>query len=161
MPKELLTRVNWGLVYPRFMEKCFDLAANCRKRGVDYFTISAYRSFTEQAKLYFQGRTTPGKIVTNARPGFSFHNYGLAEDCCKDGDLTRAGLQPDWDLPDYVILQEEAEKLKLESGMSWATFKEGPHVQMSSRNIDLNKLKEIHDKEGLRAVWAFIDKLPS
>lgn len=157
MPKELLTRLNWDKVYPRFMEQCFDLAANCRKRGVDYFAISGYRSFTEQAKLYFQGRTAPGKIVTNAKPGFSAHNYGLAVDWCKDEDTNRAGLQPDWDLKDYIILKEEAEKLGLESGMSWKTFKEGPHVQLGE--INLTKLKEIHDKEGLSAVWAYLDRL--
>lgn len=157
MPKELLTRVNWDLLKPRFVEKCFDLAANCRKRGVDYFAISGYRPFPEQAKLYFQGRTTPGKIVTNARPGMSAHNYGLAVDWCKDEDVARAGLQPDWDLKDYIILQEEAEKLDLESGMSWKSFKEGPHIQVP--NLPLTQLKEIHDKEGLAAVWAYLDKL--
>ena len=39
-----------------------------------------FRSFDEQQQLYDQGRTTPGKIVTNAAPGQSFHNYGLAFD---------------------------------------------------------------------------------
>lgn len=159
MPKELLTRVNWNIVYPRFMEKCFYLAANCRKRGVDYFAISGTRLFPEQAKLYFQGRTAPGKIVTNARPGFSAHNYGLAVDWCKDEDKTRAGLQPDWDLPDYVVLQEEAEKLGLESGMAWKSFKEGPHVQVHSKYIDFNKLKAIYESENGAAVWAYLDKL--
>ena len=39
-----------------------------------------FRSFDEQQQLYNQGRTAPGKIVTNASPGQSFHNYGLAFD---------------------------------------------------------------------------------
>ena len=33
-----------------------------------------------QAALYAQGRTAPGRIVTNARPGYSYHNFGLAID---------------------------------------------------------------------------------
>ena len=41
---------------------------------------STYRSSEEQAELYAQGRTTPGNIVTNAKPGESFHNYGVAFD---------------------------------------------------------------------------------
>ena len=34
----------------------------------------------EQAALYKIGRSVKGKIVTNARPGESYHNYGLAFD---------------------------------------------------------------------------------
>lgn len=38
------------------------------------------RSFVDQDALYAKGRTTPGPVVTNARGGLSFHNYGLASD---------------------------------------------------------------------------------
>lgn len=38
------------------------------------------RTFAEQDAIYAQGRTKPGKIVTNAKAGFSYHNYGLAID---------------------------------------------------------------------------------
>lgn len=38
------------------------------------------RTIAEQDALYAQGRTTPGKIVTNAKGGSSYHNYGLAID---------------------------------------------------------------------------------
>ena len=49
------------------------------------------RTFPEQQALYNQGRTSPGKKVTNAKPGQSYHNYGLAIDVVRmDGD------KPDW-----------------------------------------------------------------
>jgi hypothetical protein len=39
------------------------------------------RTMEEQAALYAKGRTKqPGKIVTKAKPGQSYHNYGLAFD---------------------------------------------------------------------------------
>lgn len=38
------------------------------------FLTCTHRSNTEQAKLYAQGRTSKGKIVTNAKPGASNHN---------------------------------------------------------------------------------------
>lgn len=38
------------------------------------------RTFAEQDKLYAQGRKEAGKIVTYARGGQSYHNYGLAVD---------------------------------------------------------------------------------
>lgn len=42
--------------------------------------VEGYRSPERQAELYAQGRTTPGNIVTNAKPGNSFHQYGVAVD---------------------------------------------------------------------------------
>lgn len=38
------------------------------------------RTFSEQNKLYAQGRTVPGSVVTRAKGGQSYHNYGLAVD---------------------------------------------------------------------------------
>jgi hypothetical protein len=47
------------------------------------------RTFERQAQLFSQGRTKPGKIVTNASPGQSNHHWGLALDCYPilDGEL--------------------------------------------------------------------------
>jgi peptidoglycan L-alanyl-D-glutamate endopeptidase CwlK len=42
--------------------------------------ISGFRSYSEQQKLYNQGRTTKGNIVTYAKPGYSNHNFGLSLD---------------------------------------------------------------------------------
>jgi len=38
------------------------------------------RTFSEQDALYAKGRTEAGKIITNAKGGMSYHNYGLAID---------------------------------------------------------------------------------
>lgn len=42
--------------------------------------VQGLRTIKEQDALYAQGRTAPGKIVTKAKGGSSFHNYGLAFD---------------------------------------------------------------------------------
>src|SRR6478609_5661733 len=42
--------------------------------------VQGLRTIKEQDDLYAQGRTKPGKVVTNARGGSSFHNYGVAFD---------------------------------------------------------------------------------
>jgi peptidoglycan LD-endopeptidase CwlK len=42
--------------------------------------VQGLRTIDEQNGLFAQGRTKPGAIVTNARGGRSFHNYGLAFD---------------------------------------------------------------------------------
>ena len=84
------------------------------------------RTFAEQDRLYAQGRTTPGKIVTRVRGGGSYHNYGLAFDCyfTKDGSVTFAkGITPE--------IAKIGNELGLEWGGSWATFKDMPHFQLS------------------------------
>lgn len=48
--------------------------------NVKIIIVQGLRSFDESTKLYAQGRTLPGPIVTNAPGGSSYHNYGLAFD---------------------------------------------------------------------------------
>jgi len=43
--------------------------------------VEGLRTIEYQNNLFAQGRTKPGKIVTRARGGKSWHNYGLAVDC--------------------------------------------------------------------------------
>lgn len=57
-------------------------------------------SFKEQDKIYNQGRYgNPGPIVTDARGGFSYHNYGLAIDVVFVLDKDKNGTYetPSWD----------------------------------------------------------------
>ncbi len=39
-----------------------------------------FRSIADQTRMYYQGRTINGHIVTEAPPGHSLHNYGYAVD---------------------------------------------------------------------------------
>ena len=57
----------------RFIEEC-------AKAGIDVLIYSTYRDAEAQDALYAQGRTKPGKIVTNARAGQSLHNWKCAFD---------------------------------------------------------------------------------
>ena len=52
-----------------------------KEEGLDYRAICGTRSWEAQEALYAKGRTAPGPKVTNARPGSSMHNFGLAIDC--------------------------------------------------------------------------------
>jgi peptidoglycan L-alanyl-D-glutamate endopeptidase CwlK len=47
------------------------------RNGIAVLLICTHRDDEEQARLYAQGRTTPGKIVTRAKPGKSKHNATL------------------------------------------------------------------------------------
>ena len=56
--------------------------------------VEVLRSEARQAELYAHGRSKPGKIVTNAKPGESYHNYGLSVDIC----LIIDGKEASWDM---------------------------------------------------------------
>ena len=94
-----------------------------KELGIKLRVTSALRTWSEQSKLYNQGRTTPGKIVTNAKAGESYHNYGLAFDVVeiKNG-------QPIWNNPKWLAIGALGKRLGFEWGGDWK-FKDKPHFQ--------------------------------
>lgn len=102
----------------------------CRDRDVEVLVYCTYRSLEEQAELYARGRTAPGKIVTNAPPGSSWHNYRRAIDAVP----VLAG-KPDWSYdPDerhWKVMVEEADRLGIEWAGRWRTFREYVHFQIT------------------------------
>ncbi|WP_439648439.1 M15 family metallopeptidase [Aquimarina aggregata] len=67
-----------------------------KELGIRLQVTSAFRSWKEQAQLYNQGRSSPGQIVTHAKAGESYHNYGLAFDVVE----IRSG-RPIWKNPNW------------------------------------------------------------
>lgn len=53
---------------------------DCQSRGLLIYIYEGLRTPERQAELYAQGRSKGGKIVTNAGPWQSMHQYGLAID---------------------------------------------------------------------------------
>jgi len=53
---------------------------NLKSNGITAKIISGTRTYVEQAEIFAQGRTKPGKIVTKASAGHSNHNFGIAWD---------------------------------------------------------------------------------
>lgn len=87
------------------------------------FLTQTYRSSDEQDALYAQGRTKPGKVVTNARGGQSLHNYRLAFDIAfKDA---RGRIV--WDVPHFRRFAAIAKANGLAWGGDWRSFKDYPH----------------------------------
>lgn len=168
--EELFKRINQKLVNPWFLSKCKELVKNCAARGAVYYAIQGTRTWDEQQKLYNQGRNAKGevidksKVVTKAKPGLSFHNYGIAIDFCLDKDLETDGLQPDWDTKNYKVLGEEALKLGLDAGIFWKSFVDAPHIQVPESLLKITsvlQLKSLYEKRGQKGVDEFLaSKLP-
>jgi len=57
-----------------------EFLSKCKDQGLNILIYCTYRSPEEQDELYAQGRTKPGKIITNAQGGESLHNHRCAFD---------------------------------------------------------------------------------
>ncbi|KTD85030.1 M15 family metallopeptidase [Paenibacillus etheri] len=112
------------------------LIERCYKLNIPILITQGLRTIAEQDALYAQGRIKPGVIVTNARGGYSYHNYGLAVDFAL---LLPNGSSVSWDMrlddnnnqiADWQEVVREAKALGFEWGGDWTSFKDYPHFQM-------------------------------
>ena len=67
-------------LHPEVAERAKILLLILESYGIPARLTSARRSSLEQWRLYLRGRATPGPIVTNAKPGSSYHELGRAFD---------------------------------------------------------------------------------
>lgn len=123
---------------PSAQRACRAWLAKCRAEGINAVVICGLRTITEQRKLYAQGRDTPGKIVTNAPGGYSFHNYGLAWDFVVfPGVNERGGVgAPLWSGDHTARAGQIALDMLLDWAGVWRSFRETPHIQIAGLKID-------------------------
>lgn len=154
------------------------LLHNCNKRGILMMPYEIIRTPATQAKYWKQGRTSAevklvvdqmlevkasflaqclidaehlgGPVITNALPGFSWHQWGEAVDCYWLYD-NRKIWELDFRDPNgnngYEVYAEEAADLSLEAGFFWKGFVDAPHVQYqkSPSPKETYSMKEIND----------------
>lgn len=110
---------------PELRQKVKALIAAAAAQGHTLIVTQGFRSIAQQNALYAQGRTRPGKIVTNARGGQSNHNFGKAVDLAfvVDGEIV-------WTESLYLKLGRFADAVGLKWGGNWKKFKDKPHVEI-------------------------------
>jgi len=152
-----LERIN--LLHPKVREEVLELyyAITRALTGRCYCRFSyTLRTFAEQDAIYAQGRTKPGKIVSNARGGYSYHNYGLAIDIVliKDGKEAIWDTKGDYDGDGRSDWQEVVTIFK-QYGWEWGgdwNFKDYPHFQKtfgySVRQLLQMYKNQLLDQEG-------------
>lgn len=112
-------------LHPWMQRKANEFVAACAKAGIKVIITSTLRDIPKQDDLYAQGRTKPGRIVTSARGGYSYHNFAIAFDFCPLVDGKAA-----WDRADlFTKCGEIGESLGLEWAGRWKSFKELAHLQ--------------------------------
>lgn len=93
--------------------------------GITIKVISGLRTYDEQDALFAQGRTTPGHIVTNARGGFSNHNFGLAFDI----GIFEGGNYIE-ESPKYKTVGALGIAIGLAWGGNWVSIQDEPHFEL-------------------------------
>ena len=128
--KELIERAEKKLVgvHPLVATKARQLIERAYREGINVIITQGFRTIEEQNALYAQGRTKPGKIVTNARGGYSYHNFGLAFDFA----VLNADGSVNWNVDEkWKRVGAIGKSLGLEWGGDWKDFKDYPHFQMT------------------------------
>ncbi|MEH6943611.1 M15 family metallopeptidase [Bacillus sp. JJ722] len=138
-----------GLVHPVVKDTAVELIKRAYKEGIHVLMTNGYRSMEEQAKLYGKGRKSyvykgrdygdpKSAIVTNAMPGSSNHNYGLAIDyVLANEDATEVYYTVD---DKFKRVAAIAKTLGFAWGGDWKSFKDYPHLEMTG-GLKIDDLK--------------------
>ncbi len=112
-------------LHPKLQELAEQLIFECQKASFNIRIGETFRNIERQDYLYAQGRTRPGKIITNAKGSSmsSYHQWGLAFDIFHNvkGD--------EYNITVLKKAGEIGRKLGLEWGGDWKRFKDYPHFQ--------------------------------
>lgn len=129
---------NLGGLHPDVQGVARQHIGQLQEEGIDARVIAGFRTYAEQDALYARGRTAPGNIVTNARGGESFHNFGVAYDIAifdESGRYITSGSHPS-----YVRAAELGQALGLEPGARFTRFPDPSHFQRT-RGIGLATMR--------------------
>lgn len=137
-PKNILGS---GRLHPTLRSKVERLIDHAAAQGLPLSITDGYRSFEAQSKI--------PAANTNAKPGFSFHNYGLAVDIAfRDGKG-----HPSWsENHDWKRLGELGKNLGLSWGGDWKRRVDRPHFQLVP-NDRLSEIRKLYQEGGLTRVW--------
>ena len=128
----LLDRSNRNMAtgtHPVVRESALEMIRRAYREGIYVQISEGHRSYARQNDLYAQGRTRPGNIVTNARGGQSWHNFGIAVDfflVSDDGQRAIWTVNNKWRRAAQI-----AKQLGFEWGGDWTSFVDYPHLQMT------------------------------
>ena len=153
-------------LHPLFKDMVRGLLENAEDAGLKIGLFEGIRSLERCAQLYAQGRDVngnvidPKQIVTNSKPGYSWHNYGLAVDIVMDGS-DKPGLQASWKeavdansdkINDWTQMGGIGEQLGLTWGGHFKSAVDLPHFQFTG-NLTIEQAFDLNKQGGLPAIW--------
>lgn len=140
------------------------LLRDAYNRGIRLRITFGLRTYAEQEALHAQGRLSLAQVnelrrkaglyllksqaensqVTNARPGTSWHNFGLAFDVVeiKDGKAL-------WENPRWPLIGSMGKAQGLKWGGDWTKFKDLPHFEYNPGGLSLAEFRQRYEANGL------------
>lgn len=142
------------LVRDKMLNAYIAISWELRGKAVIRFS-HVLRTWQEQDVLYAQGRTTSGKKVTNARGGFSWHNYGFAFDIVLlvDTDFNGSYETASWNdkidydkdgKSDWSEVVEICKELGFAWGGDFINFKDKPHFQFVPEGLTIEIARRLY-----------------
>lgn len=139
-------------LHPELREKICILKKLCENQGLLIGIGECLRTKEEQDALYRKGRTSPGKIVTNAsgKTYSSMHQWGVAFDFYRNDGC---GAYNDSD-GFFKKVGEIGKSIGLMWGGDWKNPVDKPHFQLSDWGSTPKKLKEKYKTpENFISIW--------
>lgn len=143
-----------NLLYPPFLIRLVKGIKSAQRAGIPCRLFETMRTHDRQAHLYSKGRTSPGPIRTKARPGRSWHNYGIA------GDIAMY-IDGKWSWDNERLFVEAAPHFE-KYGLQWygrnKNFIELVHYQLP-QELNIYEAEAIYRKrKNLLDVWQEFNK---
>lgn len=152
---DVISQDRLQLVHPILASTVAKMDSALVAQGIRLRVVQGLRTMAEQQALWEQGRTAPGSIVTHARPGDSWHNYGTAVDLIP-GLRNTPAWEPNWDEnhPDFRAMIRLGISLGLVSGSTWVSIKDYPHFQLAGLPVTPTQAQRVYlVAHGLDDFW--------
>lgn len=130
------------LCHPRLQDLATKLVEECSNQGLKIKIGETLRTVAEQDNLYAQGRTKPGKIVTNASGSTysSYHQWGTAFDIIRNDGKGAYNESGDF----FHKVGMIGVSLGLEWGGNWKDIKDKPHFQLPDWGSSTSGIKKLY-----------------
>lgn len=119
-----------SLLHPNLQIMAHELIRHCKNNGINIGISQTLRTKAEQDNLYAQGRTKPGKIVTNVQYPYSKHCWGVAFDV-----FVQRNGKAIWDTAAYRPVGDLGERIGLVWGGRWRNFPDAPHFELPGHDV--------------------------
>lgn len=125
-------------LHPRLQAKIIELKAICEAKGLMIGVSECVRTVSEQDALYAQGRTKPGKIVTQVKGSSygSMHQWATAFDFYRNDGKGAFNNSDGF----FYKVGKIGRSIGLEWGGDWK-FKDLPHFQLPDWGSNTGQLK--------------------
>lgn len=156
---EPLSEQRLMLCNPELVRRVHLAAEQLAEAGTYFRVASGLRTYDQQNALYLQGRDgKPGHIVTNARGGYSNHNFGCAVDCYPF--LTGQAGDLNWDptTPQFLAMVKALKAQGLAWGGDWISLHDFPHFQLANVPVTPTAAdRTAYARGGNMEVWAMYE----